>query len=454
MKTSSLQTRSMTDGPVLQVLLRFFLPIMLGTILQQLYSTVDAVILGRYVGTLALAAVGGSSISLINLVVSFFVGFASGSAVIISQHFGADEPSLVSKGVHTAMLLAAAIGLFLSAAGIIFAPMFLLALETPQEIMEYSMQYLRWYFVGMMPSMVYNMGSGIMRAVGDTKRPLWFLIVCTVVNTVLDILFVVILRMEVRGAAIATSLSQLTCALLVIRTLSRADNACRLSFRLLRFDPWLLKRMLMMGLPAGLHNVLYSLANLFVQKAINRLGTESIAAWSVFWKIDGFFWPAGGAIGLAVMTFVGQNYGARKKARIFEGIRKGMLLYFSVCLLYGVLVFLTRSVSIPIFTQDEAVIDACRQILSCFMFSYALIAPSEIYSNAMRGAGNALKPTILTLLSISVLRIVLLYTVAVPHLSNLRIAFLFPSTWAASSLVFFLYYKFGKWMPDYPDKPI
>jgi len=441
-----------TTGPVFKNMLRFFLPIMLGTLLQQLYSAVDAVILGRYVGKTALAAVGGSDIVLINLIVGFFVGLSSGAAVVISQHYGANEPERVQKSVHTAIALSLVIGAFMTIVGILVAPQFLTALKTPADTMQYSVDYLRWYFAGMIPSMVYNMGSGILRAVGDSRRPLYFLFVCAVLNTVLDLLFVAVFHMEVAGAAIATSFSQFVCAWLVVRTLARQKNCCRLELRRLGFEPQLLKRMLYIGLPAGLSSTMYGVTNLFVQKAINLLGTDTVAAWSAFWKLDGIFWPISGAIGIAVMTFAGQNYGARNTGRIYETIRSGLILHVTFSVSFSLLLFFLREPAIRLFCSDADVVREGVQITSWLSLTYVTIALTEIFSSAMRGVGNAIKPTLLTLLGVCVLRLTLLFTVTFPHLSNATIALCYPVTWTAASILFLLYFKFGKWMPEYQPR--
>ena len=436
-----------TTGPVFKNMLRFFLPIMLGTLLQQLYSAVDAVILGRYVGKTALAAVGGSDIVLINLIVGFFVGLSSGAAVVVSQHYGANEPEQVEKSVHTAIALSLVIGAFMTAVGVLVTPLFLSALGTPADTLRYSADYLRWYFAGMIPSMVYNMGSGILRAVGDSKRPLYFLIVCALVNTVLDLLFVAVFHLAVAGAAVATSLSQLLCAFLVLRTLGRQKNCCRLELRQLAFEPQLLRRMLYIGLPAGLSSTMYGITNLFVQKAINQLGTDTVAAWSAFWKLDGIYWPISGAIGIAVMTFAGQNYGARRPDRIYRTIHAGLMLHLSFSALYSVLLYLLRGPAIRLFCSDPDVVRQGVQITSWISLTYLSFSCTEVFSSAMRGVGNAIKPTILTLFGICVLRLTLLFTVTYPHLSNATIALCYPATWAAASLLFLLYYKFGRWLP-------
>ena len=452
MKHTLFRESSMTEGPVLQGMLAFFLPIMLGTLLQQLYSAVDAVVLGQFVGKTALAAVGGSDIVLINLIVNFFVGLSSGASVVISQHAGAQEHAQVCRAVHTAVFLAIIVGALTMLLGMFGAPLLLPALSTPKDTLQYSKDYLVWYFAGMIPSMIYNMGSGILRALGDSKRPLLFLVVCTIVNTILDLFFVAVLKLEVAGAAIATSLSQLICAWLVIRTLQRAHGDYRLDLKKIRPDGWLLKRMLVIGLPAGISSVLYNITNVYVQKAINLLGTDTVAAWSVYWKLDGIFWPISNAIGIAVMTFAGQNYGARKKDRILQTMHVGIALHLAMCALIGGFIYFTREWTIRLFNSDPAVVEQGRVIITYLAPCYFLFSATEVLSSMMRGVGNAVKPTIITLFGACVLRLILLFTMTFPHLSNLTIALCYPITWTAASVMFLLYYKFGKWLPAYPQK--
>ena len=446
---------SLTEGPVFGGMMRFFLPIMLGTLLQQLYSTVDAVVLGRFVGKNALAAVGGSDIAIINLVVGFFVGLSSGASVVISQHYGARESGRVSLAVHTAVVLAIWIGAVMTLLGVFVAPALLGVLDTPAEIMDDSVDYLRWYFAGMIPSMIYNMGGAILRAMGDSKKPLLFLVVCTVVNTFLDLLFVAVFRMEVAGAAIATSLSQVICAALVLFTLSRLpEDGGRLELRRLRADRTLLQRMIAIGLPAGVQSMLYSVTNLFVQRAANLLGTDTVAAWSAYWKLDGMYWPVSNAIGIAVMTFAGQNYGARRYDRIRTIIRTGLAMHAVFSVLFSLTLYFTRFWTVRLFCTDEAVIRQGESIIVMLAFAYPTFFCTEVFSSAMRGVGNAVKPTVITLIGVCVLRMILLFTVTFPHLSNMTIAICYPVTWIVSSILFLLYYRFGRWMPEQPPAAI
>lgn len=439
-------------GPVLQNMLRFALPILAGTLLQQLYSMVDAVVVGQFVGKTALAAVGGSAVAIINLLLNFFVGLCSGAAIVVAQYYGAHDRENVSRAVHTATLLAVWVGAVMTVIGVCFAPGLLSALDTPEDTMQYSIDYMRWYFAGMIPTMIYNMGSSILRAMGDSKRPLYFLLLCTGVNTVLDLLCVAVLRLEVAGAAIATSLSQLICAAFVLRSLMRRRDEARLELAKLRPTPALVKRMLLLGLPAGLQSVLYNVTNLYVQKAVNLMGTDTVAAWSIYAKIDGVFWPISNAFGIAIMTFVGQNYGAQQHARITSCIRTGLWMDAGFSILFSVLLFFSRSFVVRFFTDDPAVMQEGGQIIAMLAFFYPTFVFVEILSSAMRGTGNSVIPTVLTLFGVCVLRLVLLFTVTFPHLSDWTVALCYPATWATTSVLFLIYYKCFRWMPACREK--
>ena len=445
-KTAS-RAPELLRGPVFSNMTRFFLPIMLGSLLQQLYSMVDAVVLGRLVGKTALAAVGGSDLVIINLVVGFFVGLSSGACVVVSQHYGAGEGAMVRKAVHTALVFSVWIGAVMTALGIFLAKPILILLDPPADTLGDSIIYLQWYFAGMIPSMVYNMGAGILRAVGDSKRPLYFLIVCALANTGLDLLFVAVFGLGTAGAAMATSLSQLICAGLVIWVLLRIPGECRLHVRELRVDGGLLRRMTAIGLPAGLASIMYSAANVIIQKAINLLGTDTAAAWSIYWKLDGFYWPISNAIGITVMTFAGQNYGARQIDRIYAVIRTGLWMHVGFSALFSLLMFLTRGLTVQLFTDDTAVMAEGVKIICMLAFFYPTFCCVEVLSSAMRGCGRSVIPTVLTLFGTCILRLALLYFVTFPHLSNWTIALCYPATWITTSVLFVIYFRCFRWMP-------
>ena len=265
-------SNQITEGVIWKQLLFFFFPILFGTFFQQLYNTTDAVIVGKFVGKEALAAVGGPAATLINLLIGFFTGLSSGATVIISQYYGAGKHNDVKKTVHTAMALSIAGGAVIMVLGFLFSGAALRAMHTPEDILSLSIVYMRVYFLGVIPSLIYNMGSGILRAVGDSKRPLYFLILSCIANIILDILFVTILKMGVLGVAVATALSQVISAFMVIASLLKTEDSYKLFIREIRFSPILLHNIIRIGLPAGIQSTMYSVSNLIVQSSINSFG--------------------------------------------------------------------------------------------------------------------------------------------------------------------------------------
>ena len=298
-----------TEGCIWKGMLLFALPIMLGSLLQQLYNTADAVIVGRALGKAALASVGGSSARISNLLVNAFVALSSGASVIVAQHFGARDTQRVRRSVCTAMLLSVVCGLILTIVGVTSARQLLMWMQTTPETLDASASYLRIFFLGMVPTMLYNMGSGILRAMGDSKRPLYYLFVCVVANIALDLFFVLVLRWGIEGAAAATALSQVVCAALVVRALRRLPEEQRLLYDREELDRGILRRMLHIGIPAAIQSAMYGIANLVLQVAINMLGTDSVAGWTAFNRFDDYYWPISNAIGISIMTYVGQNFG-------------------------------------------------------------------------------------------------------------------------------------------------
>ncbi len=283
------RANGITEGVIWQQLLLFFFPILFGTFFQQLYNAADAMIVGRFVGKEALAAVGGGTAGVIQVLVGFFVGLSSGATVIISQHYGAKHADKVSIAVHTSIAFSIIAGFVMMVGGIAIAPAVLEAMDTPADVMGPSVLYIRIYFLGLVGNLIYNMGSGILRAVGDSKRPLYFLIASCLTNIVLDVVFVVILKMGVAGAALATILSQALSAVLVIWVLMRTTDMHRLDIRKIHLDGQTLMRIIRIGLPAGLQSVMYSVSNVVVQASVNSLGTDVVAAWTAYGKIDSVF---------------------------------------------------------------------------------------------------------------------------------------------------------------------
>ncbi len=430
-----------TEGVIWKQLLLFFFPILFGTFFQQLYNTADAVIVGRFVGKEGLAAVGGSTATIINLIVGFFVGLSSGSTVIISQFYGAGRGKRVEEAVHTSVAFSLIGGVILTAAGILFAPAALRAMDTPEAILPDSVLYLRIYFAGLTANLLYNMGAGILRAIGDSKRPLYFLIASCFTNIVLDIVLVVGFSMGVAGAALATIASQVVSAILVAAVLMRTPDMYRLSLKSLRIHPHMLLRIIQIGLPAGLQSVMYSSSNIIIQISVNSLGTDVIAAWTAYGKIDSIYWMIINAFGISATTFVGQNYGAGKTARVYKGIRVCLAISMVSTVFLSLILYFFGSYIYLLFTTDGAVIDKGMEILRFLVPTFVTYVCIEILSGALRGIGDCWIPMVMTALGVCLLRVVWIF-IAVPLYPDIKtICFSYPLTWTITSILFLVYFR-------------
>lgn len=442
MRSTGKISNGITEGAIFKQLLVFFFPVLLGTLFQQLYNTVDAVIVGRFVGKTALAAVGGSSAHILNLIIGFFTGVSSGAAVIISQYYGAKDDEDVSRSVHTALILAAIGGALMTVLGLLTAPWLLRILNTPQDTMADSLAYLQIIYIGMAPSMVFNMGSAILRAVGDSRRPLYFLMVCCILNIFLDLFFVLQVKMGAAGAAVATIISQFISAVLVCVHLCRCQDSYKLDIHKLRPDPRILRRTVHIGLPSGLQSIMYGLSNLILTSAVNSFGTDTVAAWVAMGKIDTLNWMTLNAMGISLMTFAGQNYGARKLDRVRHSLRLAMLLGFAMAAAVTVLFVTCGRYMLMLFTDDPTVLKIAVLIVLYIAPWYWLYAPIEVFSGGFRGLGDTLIPTIITAIGVCVTRVVWVFTV-VPVWHDIQaVCVSYPISWAITSGTFFIYYYY------------
>lgn len=434
-----------TEGVIWKQLVKFFFPILLGAFFQQLYNTVDAVIVGNFVGKTALAAVGGSTGALINLLVGFFVGLSGGASVIISQYYGAKKVEETSKSVHTAIALSLVGGLVMMVFGIAFSQQALELMGTPEDVIKDATIYIRVYFAGIIPVFIYNVGSSILRAVGDSKRPLYFLIACCIANVILDLLFVVVFHMGVFGAALATLISQAVSSVLVIISLMKTDDIYRLEIKKIRFTGYILKDIVKIGIPAGLQSVMYSGSNVIIQSTLNTFGTDVIAAWTAYSKIDATFWMTINAFGISITTFVGQNFGAKKYERMKKSVKVCLAMAMCTAVLLSVVLMTFGGSVLRLFTNDSVVIEKGMQIMGImvpFYFSYVCI---EVLSGAVRGTGDSLIPMIMTCFGICILRVLWIWFV-IPHHHNLSMVIAsYPATWATTSVMFIIYYLQGGW---------
>lgn len=431
-----------TEGVIWQQILLFFFPILFGTFFQQLYNAADAMIVGRFVGKEALSAVAGSSGMLVQLIVGFFVGLSSGAGVLVSQYYGARRQEMVGYAVHTVMLFSILAGVGMMVLGILLTPWMLTVMGTPEDVLGLSVTYMRVYFCGMVVNLVYNTGASILRAVGDSRRPLYFLVISCLVNIGLDLVLVVALDMGVTGAALATILSQLLSAVLVTAAMRRTEDMYHLDWQRLRLDGRMLGRMIRIGFPAGLQSVMYGLSNVIIQAGINSLGTNTVAAWASYSKIDGLFWMMVNAFGISVTTFVGQNYGAGKMDRVRAGVKSCMLMTVTASLAMSVVIFHWGIYGYQLFTTDEEVIRIGIAMMRYLSPVYVTYVSIEILSGALRGVGDTWIPMFLCLFGVCALRVGWVLF-AVPLNRNIyMIMFSYPLTWVITTVLFVIYYLF------------
>ena len=436
--------QQITEGVIWKQLLIFFFPILMGTFFQQMYNTVDTIIVGRLVGTEALAAVGATG-PLVSMVNGFFIGVSSGATVVLSQAYGAGDRKGVSDSIHTGVALSLVLGVMLTAIGICLGGRVMGWMGTPENCMADATTYLRIYFAGSIGTVVYNMGAGILRAMGDSKRPMLFLMVTCILNVVLDLLFVAVLHMGVAGAALATVLSQMISAVLPIVVLLRQKED-RLELRKLRIERSLLGRILRIGIPAGLQFVTFDFSNVLIQSGINSFGDITMAAWTAYGKTDALVWMISGAFGVSITTFVGQNFGAQKYSRIRQGAWTCLALSIAMVCALNVTLLLFRSQILGIYTDNPEVIAVGSMVMLSIMPYEFLFMPIEVFAGTMRGVGNSLMPTLITGSCVCLLRVVWLMT-AVRHWHSLKTLTLsYPLSWALAAAVFLVVYFKGNWL--------
>lgn len=433
-----------TEGVIWKQILKFFFPILLGTLFQTLYNTADAIIVGKLLGKEALAAVGGGTATAINLVIGFFTGVASGATVIISHYYGARNEDLVHKSIHNAWAIAIWGGLIISVVGYFTSDPLLIVTKTPEDIFPLASQYMHIYFAGSIIVVMYNIGAGIFRAFGDSKRPLYFLIVGCLSNIALDFLFVGAFRMGVAGAAYATVLAQLISLVMVMVSLKRRDDACKLVFRDIKFNRIMLKKTLVIGLPAGFQSMLYTISNLLIVSSINILGTDTVAAWAAYGKIDSIYWMINNSIGVAATTFVGQNYGAGLIDRARKGVRTSFAIGFTATFTAEAALLLFSKYFYMLFVSDPNVISIGVRMINLIAPFYFTFLFVEILSGAIRGTGKTLIPTLFTVFGIVGLRTIWLLVVSQHNPTVESVLMCYPVTWIFCAIAFILYYRFGR----------
>lgn len=437
--------QDLTNGNILKQIIIFSIPLLIGNLFQQLYNTVDSVIVGNFVGKEALAAVGASG-PIINMLVGFFMGLATGASVVISQYYGAKDNRRLHDAVHTSMALTIVMGIILTIVGSLLSPLMVEWMGTPSDVFDSATLYLKIYFYGVLGLLVYNMGSGILRAIGDAKRPLYFLIFSSLMNIVLDYTFVVYFKMGIAGVAWATLISQCVSAVMVLILLSRSQEAYRIIFKDLKLSKDMLHKVISIGLPSGIQQSIVSFSNVIVQSYINSFGASAMAANSSWTKIDSFIILPMMSFSLAVTTFVGQNLGARQKERALQGTKTALWLSFSVTAFLSVLVYFNATSLIQIFSNDPEVIAYAKVMMNIFIPAYVFLCMVQIYAGTLRGAGVANPPMLIMIFCYVIVRQIYL-AIAVPLTHNFGFVMAgFPVTWALCALLLWLYYRRKTWL--------
>ena len=435
---------NLTEGVIWKSLLTFTLPLLLSALLQQLYNTVDLLIVGRFAGKIDMAAIGASG-AITVLVVALFMGLSTGASVLVAQHYGAKDRAALSKVVHTNFAIALYGGLALTIFTVIFTPQFLAWIDTPPEVMGPAVRYLRILFVGLIPVMVYNMGSAVLRSVGDSVRPFNFLAIAAGLNIVLDLIFVGAFKMGAVGAGIATVLAQSVSGILVLLSLLKTTDIYRLRMKRIRFHKESLERIVAIGLPAAVSGGLISLSNVIIQAQINVFGARAIAGVAAASRVDGFVFTSLEAFALAITTFVGQNIGAKKPKRLKSGIITALVMTLLFVASVSSILVIFRTPLMKIFTSEKDVIFYGTKMIVILAPFYVIFSVTEVLSGAIRGSGTAVPIMIITLIGMFIIRLGWIFT-AMPMYKTIDIiCWSYPISWVFTCILTLIYYFKGKW---------
>ena len=439
---------SLTQGSIWKCMLLFALPVFLGNLFQQFYNAFDSWCVGNYIGEDALAAVGSSG-SLIFMMVSFFNGMSMGAGVVIARLFGAREYDPMRKAIHTAIVFGLVTGIVLTAVGVGFTPVILRWMGTPEDVLPQSIRYFRWYFAGAVFIVMYNIFVGILHAVGDSRHPLYYLMFSTVINIILDMLFVAVLGFGVGSAAVATTISQGISALLCCIHLVRIDAPYKVSLKEIRFEKKSLMDIIRYGLPSGVQNSVISLANVVVQANINSFGKAAMAGCAAYSKLEGFAFLPVMCFTQALSTFVGQNLGAHQHSRVKKGVWFGLGCSCVMAEIIGLLSYFFAPQLIGPFNDSADVIGYGVRHMQAISLFYCLLAFSHCMAAVMRGAGKATVPMFTMLACWCVFRVTYI-TVAVRFINELTtVSFAYPITWTLSSIVLFVYFCKADWIHNF-----
>ncbi len=440
-------TQDLTKGSIVKAIILFSVPLLIGNLFQQLYNAVDSYVVGNYVGKVALAAVGAST-PIINMLIGFFMGISTGAGVVIAKFFGAGDLSKMKKAIHNSIALTLVIGVVLTVVGLVFNDPILKAIGVPSDVFSEASTYLSIYFWSLIFVMIYNMGSGILRSVGDSKRPLYFLIFSSVINIVLDFLFVKNFGFGVAGAGYATLIAQAISAIMVMYVLMKTEDSYKVVLKDIKFDKEILLKIIKIGLPTGFQQSIVSLSNVIVQSYINVYGASVIAGYSVTIKIDGFVNLPLQAFNMAITTFVGQNIGAKQYNRVKKGAYITTFLAMVTIGFFVVIMYFFGRDFIALFNQEKDVIDAGRLMQLTFLPFYIFLPINQVINGVLRGAGRSAVPMYVMIFSFVFLRQIYLFLVTKVTSDVVYVFLGWPTTWVVCSLIFIVYFFKVQWLPQ------
>ena len=440
MKTQTTTARDMTDGSIIKQIALFSLPLMFGNIFQMLYNTVDSIVVGNYVSTQALAAVGSTTM-IINMLVFFFNGFSVGAGVIISRFFGSKELGRLHDSIETTMAATFIFCIAFTIIGTLGVKPMLHFMATPEDVFADATTYLRIYFLGISGLLIYNMGSGVLRAVGDTIRPLYLLILTSVMNIILDLTFVKGFHMGIEGVGYATIISQFISALLILRLLLKSDDIYKLTLNDLKIDPEIMKLIVIVGLPAGIQQVITAFSNVFVQSYVNFFGSDCMAGWSSYNKPDSFIMLPMQSMAMAATTFVSQNIGAGKFKRADQGTRTAIVMSLVTTGTIATFLYIFARPAIRMFSAEQAVIDYGSLFIHTNVYFLMFNCINHTLASSLRGRGDSKGPMIIMLSTFVVLRQIYLFTVT-HYVANtpVLVGFGYPVGWMSCCLIEVTYY--------------
>ena len=436
----------MTQGNIWKLLITFSIPLIIGNLLQQMYNTADSIIVGNFVGSNGLAAVG-SGTALINLIIAFAQGASVGAGVVVSQYIGADKKDKIKISVRTSICISIILGLILSLLGIFASPSLLIMMKTPKVVLKSSILYLQIYCGGLIFNVIYNMATGILNAAGNSKKPLVYLAIASFTNIILDLLFIKIFKLGVMGAAIATDISQAISCILAIGYLLKVKSDYKLYIKDLKINKETAVKIIKIGLPTAIQNMVISFSNVLVQSSVNAYGATAMAGYAAYLKIDGFNILPVLSISMAVTTFTGQNVGANRLDRVKKGMYSSLIMVLVYTVFIGAVLLIFSHQVLGLFTHSAQVIMYGQLAMKYFCPYYFLLGILNVLAGTVRGAGKGIPPMIILLFSMCIFRI-LWIKIALPFYSSIDGVFiLYPISWLVGAILMILYTKFGKWLP-------